>query len=84
MDSIIEFMKVLVGRDKSAWQENVILDPTLYHVETASHIYCGHIQYQDDMFIKLQTEKPRIVKILKENIRRITIANRNLTGKMHA
>jgi|GEM_PF-1654071 len=85
MDSVIEIIKALVGRSKPAWQENIIPDSTLYQVESASHIYCGRIQYQDDVFIKLVTEKPRVVKILKENIRRITIVKKSvMTEKIYA
>ena len=81
MDSILEILKVLIGRSQPTLQENMIVDSTLYHVETTSHIYCGKIHYQDNMCIKLQTEKPRIVKILKENIKQITIANQSLKVK---
>jgi hypothetical protein len=47
-------------------------DPTLYKVITQTDTYCGRISYQDNVIIWLKvTDKP--VKILKENIVRITI-----------
>jgi hypothetical protein len=78
MDSIIEILKVLVGQGKPDWQDSAILDPTTYQIITTSHTYCGRIQYQDDVYIKLVTDKPRVVKILKENIIQITIVEGGL------
>ena len=81
MDSVIEFIKVLVGQGKPDWQGSVIMDPTTYQIETISHTYCGRIQYQDDVYIKLITDKPRVVKILKENIKQITIVQGGLMSE---
>ncbi|MBX2964568.1 MAG: hypothetical protein KF845_00380 [Cyclobacteriaceae bacterium] len=51
----------------------VLNDPTLYSIETAQRVYKGHIIFQDDIQLKLQTENNKPVKILKENIRRVSV-----------
>jgi hypothetical protein len=53
----------------------VINDPTLYLIETTTQSYTGRIAFQNDVFMKveLMTEKPKVVKILKENIVKVQI-----------
>jgi hypothetical protein len=48
-------------------------DPTLYQIKTNQHEYAGKILFQDNMIIKLKVDEMKVVKILKENIRKITI-----------
>src|SRR5690349_21357080 len=48
-------------------------DSAVYLVETSARQYCGIIIYQDDVVIRMQCAKPKLVKILKSNIERITI-----------
>ena len=80
MDSILGLLKVLVGGGNTTW-DNTMMDPTVYQVETFTHIYCGRIQFQDSVHIKLLTEKPRVVKIFKENIKQITIVSTSLMNE---
>jgi hypothetical protein len=47
-------------------------DPTLYQVTTNQHEYAGKILFQDAVIIKLRIGE-KVVKILKENIRKISI-----------
>jgi len=49
------------------------LDPTDYCIETIDHKYNGKIIYQDDVVINFKVPQSKFVKILKKNIRRITI-----------
>jgi len=59
----------LTARNQS---EKALEDPTLYKVVTLTDTYCGRISYQDNMMMWLNaSDKP--VKILKENIVKITI-----------
>lgn len=51
----------------------VFTDPTVYSVETVQRVYCGHIIFQDDIQLKLQTADLKAIKILKKNIRRVHI-----------
>ena len=50
-----------------------VTDSTVYLIETNTRQYCGIIIYQDDIVIRMQCAKPKMVKILKANIERITI-----------
>lgn len=50
-------------------------DTTTYLIETEVGKYCGKIIYQNDVVIKLKIAKPNAVKILKANIKHITIAH---------
>lgn len=50
-----------------------IEDPTLYQIKTNQHVYAGKILFQDNMIIKLKVDEMKVVKILKENILKITI-----------
>jgi hypothetical protein len=58
--------------------ESHVQDTTLYQVITSSKQYCGHIVFQDDVQLKLKTDKVRIVKILKENIRQVSIVKQRV------
>lgn len=51
----------------------VIEDPTFYQIKTNQHEYAGKILFQDSMMIKLKINDMKVVKILKENIKKITI-----------
>jgi hypothetical protein len=48
-------------------------DHTLYQIITNSHNYCGCIVHQNEVMIKLQSKEGKPVKILKENIKHISI-----------
>ena len=49
-------------------------DPTLYHIQTTSQNYTGKIAFQNDKFMKLMlAAQPKVVKILKENIKKVEI-----------
>lgn len=50
-----------------------VADPTHYEVQTHTSIYRGVIVTQDNMVMRLQVANGRPVKILKENIQRISI-----------
>ena len=50
-----------------------IEDPTFYQIKTNQHEYAGKILFQDNMIIKLKVNEMKVVKILKENILKITI-----------
>lgn len=52
---------------------DVPADPTLYQVTTNQHEYAGKILFQDGVIIKLKIDEMKVVKILKENIRKISI-----------
>ena len=53
-------------------------DSTLYKIETDPHEYIGRIIYQDDTVIKFQKEfGDRLVKILKSNIKCISIVQQD-------
>lgn len=53
----------------------ILNDPTVYLIETNTQSYTGMITFQNDTFMKveLMTERPKVVKILKENIRKVEI-----------
>lgn len=48
-------------------------DPTLYQIITNQHQYAGKILFQDAVIIKLKIGEMKVVKILKENILKISI-----------
>lgn len=48
-------------------------DPTLYQIITNQHQYAGKILFQDAVVIKLKIDEMKVVKILKENILKISI-----------
>jgi len=50
-----------------------VLDPTDYCIETIAHKYYGRIIYQDDVVINFKVPESKFVKILKVNIKRVTI-----------
>jgi len=62
-------------------QQRALEDRTLYQVETRTNNYCGCISYQDNVVIWLSIEEDKQVKILKDNIVRITILQRALKIK---
>lgn len=49
------------------------VDPTFYQIKTNQHEYAGKILFQDNVIIKLKVDEMKVVKILKENILKITI-----------
>ena len=54
-------------------QQRALEDRTLYQVATRTNNYSGRISYQDNVVIWLSIEEEKQVKILKDNIVRITI-----------
>jgi hypothetical protein len=55
-------------------------DNTVYCIETIQAKYFGRIIYQDDVTIRLRCSKSKPVKILKENIQKIsTVKNETVT-----
>ncbi|MBI1767403.1 MAG: hypothetical protein HY015_00490 [Bacteroidetes bacterium] len=57
-------------------KQSLSSDSTLYKIETNPHEYIGRIIYQDDTVIKFQKEfGARLIKILKSNIRCISIVH---------
>jgi hypothetical protein len=54
-------------------QEVPPLDPTVYRIETLARTYCGQIIFQDDMQMKLKLVNHRPVKVLKHNIKCVSI-----------
>lgn len=53
-------------------------DPTLYQVTTSQHQYAGRILFQDGVIIKLKVDDMKVVKILKENIQKISIQKKEV------
>lgn len=79
-------MNVIVGRlfgwmDKTRPLGTISTDPTVYKVETITDTYCGQIMFQDDYALKIKTEGPRVIKILKQNIQRIVIIKSELNSR---
>ncbi len=68
----MEFMKLFLSREKPE-PSGAIEDLTIYKVETRTNTYCGRISHQNDMMMWLRSSTDKPVKILKENITRITI-----------
>jgi hypothetical protein len=66
LDKLTSFFSVRTEAD-------VPEDPTLYQVTTSQHQYAGKILFQDGVIIKLKIDEMKVVKILKENIRKIAI-----------
>jgi hypothetical protein len=64
---------VLFASKSKAVKFDGLTDPTLYLISTHRQSYCGNIIYQDDHMIKFRTEALKPVKIMKSNIRQITI-----------
>lgn len=58
------------------------IDPTLYQIKTNQHEYAGKILFQDNVIIKLKVDEMKVVKILKENILKITI-RKDVNGKFN-
>lgn len=52
---------------------DAIEDPTFYRIKTNQHEYAGKILFQDNVIIKLKVDEAKVVKILKENILKISI-----------
>lgn len=50
-----------------------LMDSTVYLIETHRQTYCGVIIVQDDVMIKFRTEDLKPVKILKKNIKQVSI-----------
>jgi len=73
MNRIIEIVLIITGFRKPI-RYDAQTDSTLYRIETTSNIYFGCIQCQDDVFLILQTERLKVVKILKKNVTRVMIA----------
>lgn len=65
--------KLFSGVQTQAPSEKAMDDTTLYKIETATNLYNGRIMYQDSSAIVLMTTAGKSVKILKENVKRITI-----------
>jgi len=69
--NILESLSIFFGKDV---KESLSVDSTLYIVKTLPHEYIGRIVYQDDTVIKFKKEAgTRLVKILKSNIKSITV-----------
>jgi hypothetical protein len=50
-----------------------VQDPTNYLIVTQRKTYCGKIIFQDETMIKFRTEELKPIKILKRNIKQISI-----------
>lgn len=50
-----------------------LIDPTDYIIVTHRQTYCGKIISQNDVIIKFKTQELKPVKILKRNIKQISI-----------
>lgn len=74
MKQLIQIMDSLLYAITSQ-DSSVMADPTFYRIETNSNVYGGYIIFQDDMMIKFRTIDLKPVKILKQNIVRVKIAN---------
>lgn len=69
--SIIDSL-LFAGRPQEP-EDKRLFDSTVYLITTERQSYCGHIIFQDDKVIKFRTENLKPVKILKENIRQVSI-----------
>lgn len=52
---------------------NQVQDSTNYLIVTQRQTYCGKIIFQDDTMIKFRTLELKPIKILKSNIKQISI-----------
>jgi|APTNR8051073442_1049403.scaffolds.fasta_scaffold00001_456 hypothetical protein len=59
---------------------NQVQDPTNYLIVTHRQAYCGKIVFQDDTIIKFRTEELKPIKILKMNIKQISILKQTPIG----
>lgn len=66
-------LKLFSGAQTQAPTERAMDDTTLYKIETQTNQYHGRIVNQDNVAIILLTNQGKSVKILKENVRSITI-----------
>ena len=76
MNRLMAFIDSLLFSVKS--RENLskeLVDPTVYVIETNLNTYCGIIIYQDDTMIKFRTSDLKPVKILKKNVKQVSIFN---------
>ncbi|MFN7260484.1 MAG: hypothetical protein ACK5TU_11335 [Cyclobacteriaceae bacterium] len=69
----MELLKLFNPFAKTSTRTLPMEDHALYQIITLSHNYCGHIVHQDEVMIKLQSKEGKPVKILKENIKHISI-----------
>lgn len=71
---MIEIVGRLFGwKDQDRIGQTTVTDLTVYKIETNTHSYSGQIVFQDDVKLKIKTEGPRVIKVLKQNIQRIVI-----------
>jgi hypothetical protein len=73
MDRIFAILGNVTSLFSVKRETHVPEDPTLYQVITNQHQYAGKILFQDGVIIKLKIDEMKVVKILKENIRKISI-----------
>jgi hypothetical protein len=57
------------------------IDSTFYEIETKVGQYQGQIIYQDDLIVRLKTDKLKPVKILKSNISKIIAVDSGVVGQ---
>lgn len=74
IDSVLFAVKPTVEQPKG------LIDPTVYVVITHRQTYCGQIIFQDDTMMKFRTSNLKPVKILKSNIREISILKQATIG----
>ena len=73
MKRAFDIFEMITSLVTSKSESPTLEDPTLYHVKTHQHEYAGKILFQDSVLIKLKINEEKVVKILKENIKKITI-----------
>jgi len=73
MNTLISIIDSLLFAGKLKEPDARLFDSTVYLITTERQTYCGHIILQNDKVIKFRTENLKPVKILKENIRQVSI-----------
>lgn len=70
-----KLMATLLGRQLNPTDA---ADSTVYTIQTSSHFYTGKIVFQDDKMMRVWVlNKMKTVKILKENILKISITDKS-------
>ena len=71
MNMIVSIIDSLLGAFNAP--PSIMPDPTLYQISTRNRIFEGYIIFQDEIMIKFRTTDLKPVKILKNNIQKVTI-----------
>jgi hypothetical protein len=73
MSKLLSIIDSLLLSGKVKAEDRKLFDSTVYLITTQRQSYCGHIIFQDNTVIKFRTDDLKPVKILKENIKSLSI-----------